>query len=120
MPVSFIITVVITAISLLIMSKLPLGIQIDSPLKALISGFVIGVFNAIAQLVPGWLTLPFKVLTLGLFSFIVSVIIFGLSAWLIKGFRLKWGIWSAILGAALLAFLNSVLEYVLTTILKLG
>ncbi|MEM1426841.1 MAG: phage holin family protein [Cyanobacteria bacterium P01_H01_bin.130] len=116
MLVSFLITVVITAISLFIMSKLPLGIEIDSPFKALVAGAVLGIFNAIAQLVPGWLTFLPKLLTLGLFSFIVNVILFGLAAWLVEGFRLKWGVWSAILGTVILAILNSILGHVFTLI----
>ena len=120
MLVSFLITVVITAISLLIMSKLPLGIEVDSPLKALIAGAVLGIFNAIAQLVPGWVTVLPKILTLGLFSFIVNVILFGLAAWLVEGFRLKWGVWSAILGTVILAILNSILGHVFTLIPGIG
>ncbi len=120
MLVSFLITVVIIAISLLIMSKLPLGIEVDSPVKALIAGAVLGIFNAIAQLVPGWLTILPKILTLGLFSFIVNVILFGLAAWLVEGFRLKWGVWSAILGSICLSILTSILGHVLALIPGIG
>ena len=116
MLVSFLITVVITALSLLIMSKLPLGIEIDSPIKALIAGAVLGIFQAIAHMVPGWVTILPKLLTLGLFSFIVNVILFGLAAWLVEGFRLKWGVWSAILGTILLAFLNSILGHIFSMV----
>lgn len=111
--IPFLITAVITALSLLIISKLPIGVEVDSPIRALLAGLVLGIFNAIAQKVPGIVTILPKILTLGLFSFIVSVILFGLSAWLVEGFRLKWGIWSAILGAFFLAIVNSILNHLL-------
>ena len=120
MLVSFLITVIIIAVSLLIMSKLPLGIEVDSPLKALIGGVVLGIFNAIAHMVPGWVTILPKIFTLGLFSFIVNIILFGLAAWLVEGFRLKWGIWSAILGSICLSILTSILRHVLDLIPGIG
>ena len=117
MIVGFIITVLVLALSLVIISKLPLGVEIDSFGKAVIAGAVIGIFNAIAGLIPGWLTVLPKILTLGLFSLIVNVIIFGLAARLIEGFRLKWGIWSALLGAIALAIINSILSAILSAVL---
>ena len=46
-----IIGLVITAVALLIVSKLPTGVEIDSFEKALVSAFVFGVLNFIANLV---------------------------------------------------------------------
>ena len=120
MPISFIITVIITAISLIIISKLPFGVAIDSFPIALVSGFVLGLFNAIAQMIPGWVTILPKILTLGLFSFIINVILFGLAAWIVPGFRLRSSVWSAILGNIFVSLLNSILGHVLSTVLTLG
>ncbi len=39
-------------------------------------------------------------------------------AWLVDGFRLRWGIWSALLGAIALGFINSILYQVLGPLLK--
>jgi putative membrane protein len=44
------------------------------------------------------------------------VVIFGLAAWLIEGFRLRWGVISAIIGAIALAIVNSILSWVLQSI----
>lgn len=115
--IPFLIGVIITAISLLIISKLPFGVDIDSPQKALLGGLILGIFNGVAQGVPGILTVLPKLLTLGLFSLIVNIIFFGLAAWLVQGFRLRWGVWSALLGAISLAIVNTILAKILSVVL---
>jgi putative membrane protein len=106
--IGVIITLLVTSISLFILSKLPLGIEIDSFGKAIWSAIVFGILNAIAQPV-FFLLKGLNWLTLGLFFLILNAIIFGLAAALVQGFRLKWGIWSALLGALVLSILNSVI-----------
>jgi putative membrane protein len=111
----FIIGVIITAVSLLIISKIPfLGIDVDGVGKALLAGVVFGILSWLL----GWMagSKILNVLTLGLLWLVVNTIIFGLSAWLIEGFRLRNGIISAILGAIALTFVNSVLFKILGTI----
>lgn len=108
--IEFLITAVVTAISLLIISYIPfLGVEVDSPGKALLSGVVFGLLNAFLKPILLFLGAPINFLTLGLFALIVNVIIFGLTAKLIEGFRLRNGFISAILGAIVLAIINSIL-----------
>lgn len=106
--IGFLVTAIVIAVGLIILSYLPLGVEVDSPWKALAAGIVLGVLQGAAQLVPGWMTLLPKILTLGLFSLIVSTILFGLAAWLVEGFRLKNGIWSALLGAIFISIFKSI------------
>ena len=106
--IPFIIGATVTAIALLLISKIPfLGIEIDSVGKALLAGVVFGILSWAL----GWMagSKILNVLTLGILWLVVNTIIFGLSAWLIEGFRLRNGIISAILGAIALTFVNSVL-----------
>lgn len=105
----FLIVIVVTAVSLLIISKLPFGVEIDSPIKALIAGAIIGAFDGLYNFIPNWLRTVPAILSLGLIPLIGNIIIFGLAAWLVEGFRLKWGIGSAILGAIALAIINFML-----------
>jgi putative membrane protein len=108
--VEFLITAVVTAISLLIISYIPfLGVEVDSPGKALLSGVVFGLLNAFLKPILNFLGAPINFLTLGLFGLLINVIIFGLTAKLIEGFRLRNGFVSAILGALVLAIVNSIL-----------
>ena len=116
--VPFLIGVVITAISLIILSKIPfMGIEVDSIGKALLAGVAFGVLNWLLGWLGGFKIL--NILTLGLFWLVVNTIIFGLAAWLIEGFRLRFGIMSAILGAIALTFVNSIMFNVFSTVLRL-
>ncbi|HEY9695793.1 MAG TPA: phage holin family protein [Trichocoleus sp.] len=113
--VGFLIVCLVNAVSLWLISKLPLGVEIDSAWKALISGLVIGLLNIFVRPLITILGIPVIILTLGLFYLLIPVIIFGLAAWLIEGFRLRNGILSAILGAIALGLINSILFWLLNT-----
>ncbi len=111
--VGFIISIVVIAVSLLMISKLPTGVEIDNPLKALIAGAIIGAFDSLYNLIPGWLRAVPAVLSLGLIPLVGNIIVFAFAAWLVEGFRLRWGVGSAILGAIALAIVNFILFYIL-------
>jgi len=107
--------VVVTAISFIIISYLPIGVQIASFPIALISAVVFGLVNALLKpllTVFGLLNI-LNWVTLGLFSLVVNGIIFAVAAALVTGFRLKWPIISPLLGALALAIVNSILFNVL-------
>jgi putative membrane protein len=104
---------VVTSVSLLIISKLPLGVEIDTPDKAFLSAAVLGIVTAIVRpilrlvfAVPSFLT--FDLLS-SLFTFIIAVVCFSIAAWLVEGFRLRFGIWSAVIGAFALTIVNSLI-----------
>lgn len=107
--VGVIITWLVTAISFLIISKLPIGVEIDSFGKALITAAVFGILNALLLPILTLFTLPLIILTLGLFFLILNSITFGLSAAIVPGFRLRYGFWSALIGSLALAIINSIL-----------
>ena len=110
------ITWLITTISFLIIARLPLGVEIDSFGKAVVSAAVFGILNAFLRPILGFFTFPFIILTLGLFLFVLNAIIFGLAAFLVTGFRLRWGIWSALIGSLALSLINSLLFNLLATL----
>ena len=113
---AFLITAIITAISLIIIAQLPLGIEVDNMGKAIIAGIVFGILNAFIKPILFWLTIPLTVLSLGLFLLILNGIIFGLAAWLVEGFRLRWGFWSALLGTLALSIINSIIFFAIDKI----
>lgn len=47
----------------------------------------------------------------------MNIAIFGLAAWFVTGFRLRWGFWSALIGALALGFINSILYKLLNQVL---
>ncbi len=99
----------VTTLSFLIISRLPIGVEIDSFGKAAISAVVFGILNAILRPILGFFTFPLIFLTFGLFLFVLNAIIFGLAAAIVPGFRLRYGIWSALIGAIALSVINSLL-----------
>ena len=108
----------IRAIVLLIVAWLPLGVELSSFPVALLSAVVIGLLGTLLiwplklLLGPVW-----AITSLGglispvslLFNWAITVVLFGLAAWLIKGFRLKNGVVSAILGGVVYAVLSAVI-----------
>jgi putative membrane protein len=116
MLIPLLITWLVITVSLIIVSKLPLGVEIDSFNKALVSGAVFGILNVAGQ----WILSTFGLiqwLSLGLFGLILNVIVFGLAAKLVVGFRLKWGIWSAILGAFFLSIVMGLVNWAVNLVL---
>ncbi|MFO8237113.1 MAG: phage holin family protein [Prochlorococcaceae cyanobacterium] len=108
----------IRALILLIVDLLPLGVKVDSFRIALLSSVVIGLLGTLLiwplrlLLGPVWavtslggLISPVSVL----FNWLITVILFGLAAALIKGFRLERGLLSAALGAIVYAVLSAII-----------
>lgn len=116
-PIDFLIAWLVTGSSLLLISQLPIGVEIDSTPKAVFAAAVLGILNVLILpilkavfFVPNVLTLG---LLSGLFAFVMNVIIFASAAKLVEGFSLGMGIWSAVLGAIALALVSSLINGVL-------
>jgi putative membrane protein len=106
------------AVVLLIVARLPLGVELSSFPVALLSAVVIGLLGTLLiwplklLLGPVW-----AITSLGglispvslLFNWAITVVLFGLAAWLIEGFRLKNGVVSAILGGVVYTVLSVVI-----------
>lgn len=97
----------VTTVSLLIMSLLHIGIEISSLRTAIVASLVLGIFNAVLKPVLFVLTIPLTVATLGLFYFVLNAIVFGFAALFVRGFRLRWGILSALIVPFILSLINS-------------
>ncbi len=107
---NILVTWFVTTISFLIISRIPfLGIEIDSIKKAVIAAAVFGILNSILTPILTIFALPFIIITLGLFFFIVNSVAFSLAATLVNGFRLRYGFWSSAMGSLALAVINSIL-----------
>ena len=108
----------VRALVLLIVSALPLGVEVDSFGVALLSAVVIGLLGTLLVLpLKAVLALPWAITSLGgliapvtwLYNWLITVILFALAAWLIHGFRLRNGVVSAVLGAVVYAGLSAVI-----------
>ena len=107
----------VRALVLLLVAALPLGVEVDSFGVALLSAVVIGLLGTLL-IVPlkALFAVPWAITSLGgliapiswLFNWAITVILFGLAAWLIEGFRLRRGWVSAVLGAVVYAVISTV------------
>jgi putative membrane protein len=107
--IGLMITWLVTAVSFLIISKLPIGVYVDNFNKALVSAAVIGILNALLLPILAFFSFPVIILSFGLFIFVLNAVIFAFAAYLVPGFSLRYGFWSALIGSLALAFINSIL-----------
>jgi putative membrane protein len=105
----FLARLVLNGLAIIIAAWLVPGIEITSPMSALVAGVILGFVNAIVRPVLFFLTLPLTLLTLGLFIFVLNAICFGLTAWLVPGFSVD-GFLPAILGALLVSVVSWILN----------
>ena len=98
---------VLSAIALLITAFLVPGFEIKNFGAALLTALVLGLVNAVLWPVLVLLTLPMNLLTLGLFSFVISAALLKLTARIVRDLSIDgWG--PAILGAVVLAVISTV------------
>lgn len=83
---SFALTTLITALSLLIVDLVVPGVVLANFPVAIVAAVAIGFVNAFVKPVLSLLSLPVNILTLGLFSFVVNGFCFWLASVLVPGF----------------------------------
>jgi putative membrane protein len=109
LAMTVLLTWVINALALLIITYLVPSIHIRSFGTALIVALVLGLINALLRPVLLILTLPVTILTLGLFILVVNALCFWLAASLLKGFEVS-GFWSAFFGSILYSIVSWLLS----------
>ncbi len=103
---------VVSALAVIITSKVIPGFKVSGFWAALIAAIVIGLVNTFIWPVLFFLTLPINLITLGLFTFVINGIVIKIAAAFLSGFEVK--TWTAaILGALVLAIVNAILHFVL-------
>lgn len=103
---STLLTLLATALSLLVVDIIFSGVDLASFPAALIAAFAIGVVNSVIKPVISLLSLPFNLITLGAFSLIVNGICFWLAALVVPGFNVT-GILAFIFGPVFLCGVNT-------------
>lgn len=83
------------------------GIEVNSYWTALLVALVLGLLNVFLKPIITILTLPFTLITLGLFLFVINAFIVWLAGELIGGFKVS-NFWWALLFSMLMTALNSV------------
>jgi putative membrane protein len=101
--------IVVNGLAILVAAWLVPGVSLAGPGAALLSGAILGVVNALVRPVLLLLTLPFTLVTLGLFIFVVNAICLGLTAALVPGFSVS-GFFPALFGALIVSVVSWVMN----------
>jgi putative membrane protein len=109
---SFFLTWIVAAVSLVITAYIVPGITVASFPAAMVAAVFIGLVNAVVRPIITLLTLPLSILTLGLFLFVVNAISLSLASWLAGAFDIGFkvsGFWPALFGSIVLSFVSGLI-----------
>lgn len=105
---NFIINLLVSGLVVFALANIMPGVSVDGYISAIIVALVIGLLNAVVRPILGILSLPINILTLGLFSFVITAIIILLaSAIMGNSFHVD-GFWYALLFGVVLGIVNSI------------
>ena len=102
-----IVEILLMGLAMLVGAYVVPGVQVDGYLSAIIAAILIAIANATLGLILRVFTFPLNVLTLGLISFIITVLMVLLVDNLMDGFNT-----TGFLAAAILAIVVAILSYV--------
>lgn len=102
----------LSAIALLIVSRVVPGFHVLGLVPALIASLIIGLLNATVGLFLKVVTFPLSILTLGIFLLVVNALMILLAAAVVPGFRVH-GFAPAFWGAVILALLGMLIRAVM-------
>ena len=106
--VRFLIRWLISAVSIYIITYLPIGIAVSSFKSTIIAAAILGIINVTIKPILIILTLPINIITLGLFTFIINGIVLIITSYVVVGFDVK-NIFSAIIASILISIVNVIL-----------
>jgi putative membrane protein len=99
-------TVVGNAVALYATTRLVPGISWSgSVVGLLVAGAIFGLLNLIVRPIAMFLALPFIVLTLGLFYFVMNGVLLVVFSWLMPAYQVH-GLWAGILGSLVIMIVN--------------
>jgi putative membrane protein len=109
----FLIRLIANALAILAAAYIVPGIEVSGGLALIAAALVLGLINAVVRPVLLFLTLPFTLVTLGLFIFLLNAFCLWLTSLLVKGFDVQ-GFWSAVLGAMIVSLVSVVVTILLS------
>jgi putative membrane protein len=95
----------INSLAVLIVAHIVKGIEVSSLLVVVVVAFVLGIINVFVRPLLILITLPFNILTLGLFTLFINGFLFFLVSRIVKGFTIT-GFWPAFFGALLFSAIS--------------
>ena len=101
----FLIKWIINSLAILIVTYIVKGIQVASPLTAIVVALVLGIINTFLRPFIILITLPINIFTLGLFTFFINGFLFYLVSKIVKDFVIL-GFWPAFFGSLLFSAIS--------------
>jgi len=102
-----IINLILSALAIGIAAYVVPGVSVAGPFAAIVVAVVLGLINAFIKPILLILTLPINIITLGLFSFVISALLVMLAAVVVPGFVVT-GFLPALIFALVLALISIV------------
>ncbi len=109
----FLIRLIANTLAILAAAYIVPGIEVSGGLALIAAALVLALINAVVRPVLLFLTLPFTLLTLGLFIFLLNAFCLWLTSVLVKGFDVQ-GFWSAVLGAMIVSAVSWIVTILLS------
>ncbi len=95
--------------AIMLTSYLLEGIHVSGFFSALFAAVILSLLNVFFRPVLIILTLPFNILTLGLFTFVINAVLLMMVSGVISGFVVR-DFWAALWGSLLISLVNAVLS----------
>jgi putative membrane protein len=108
----FLLRLAVNAAAVFLAANLVPGIHVSGPGVALLAGLIIGLVKAGMKPILFVLTLPFTIVTLGLFIFVVNAICLAVVAWIVPGLTIS-GFGAAFIGALVISAVSWLLHAML-------
>jgi putative membrane protein len=108
--IGFLLRMAISAFALWVASAIVPGVTIVGTPTLLAAALLLGLVNAVLRPLAILLTLPFTIVTLGLFILVVNAAMLGLVAALLDGMTIS-GFGSALLGSLVVSFVSSAVSW---------
>ena len=106
---AFVIRWLVTTIAVLVAAHLIPGIGYDGWGALLGASLLLGIINAFVRPILLLLSLPFIIITMGLFIFVVNALLLLLVSQIVPAFQVA-GFWSAFFGAIVISFVSWILS----------
>ena len=100
-----IVRTLIIALGIWVAGKLVPGIQVESAAALVFAAIALGLINALVRPLIVLLTLPFTLLTLGLFLLVVNAAMLQLADWFVSGFSVD-GFFNAVFGSIVVSLVS--------------
>lgn len=120
--VSLIVRLIVNAVALWVATVIVSGVEIEEAstqeqvLTLLVVAVIFAVVNTFIRPVVALLSLPFYIVTLGLFIFIVNALMLWLTSWIAGLLNVPFhvdGFWAAVLGGLVVSFVSWLLNLLL-------